>query len=50
MKNKIEQKIEIAIIDEQTIRDKIYVVRGVQVMLDFDLAEIYEYTTSAFTD
>ena len=39
---------EIAIIDEHTIRDKIYVVRGVQVMLDFELAEIYGYTTSAF--
>jgi len=39
---------EIAVIDERTIRDKIYVVRGVQVMLDFELAEIYGYTTSAF--
>ena len=39
---------EIAIVDEKSIRDKIYVVRGVQVMLDFELAEIYGYTTSAF--
>jgi hypothetical protein len=39
---------EIAIADEQTIRDKIYVVRGVKVMLDFELAEIYGYTTKAF--
>ena len=39
---------EIAIIDEQTIRDRIYVVRGVKVMLDFDLAEIYGYNTMAF--
>ena len=39
---------EIAIIDERSIRDKIYIVRGVQVMLDFDLAEIYGYTTKAF--
>lgn len=38
----------VAIIDEQTIRDKIYTIRGVQVMLDFELAEIYGYTTSAF--
>ena len=36
------------IIDEYTIRDKIYEVRGVKVMLDFELAEIYGYTTSAF--
>ena len=48
MKNKIEQKTEIAIIDEQTIRDKMYVVRGVQVMLDFELAEIYGYETKNF--
>lgn len=39
---------EIAIIDERTIRDKIYIVRGVKVMLDFELAEIFGYTTRAF--
>ena len=39
---------EIAIIDERTIRDKIYVVRGVQVMLDFELAELYGYETKNF--
>ena len=43
-----EKKAEIAIIDEESIRDKIYEVRGVKVMLDFELAEIYGYTTSAF--
>ena len=41
-----DQKTEIAIIDERTIRDRIYVVRGVQVMLDFELAEIYGYFTA----
>ena len=30
------------------IRNKIYTIRGRQVMLDYDLAEIYGYTTSAF--
>ena len=40
--------LEISVIDEQTIRDKIYVVRGVQVMLDFELAEIYGYETKSF--
>lgn len=35
---------EIAIIEERTIRDKIYEVRGMKVMLDFDLAEIYGYS------
>ena len=39
---------EIAVIVERTIRDKIYEVRGVKVMLDFELAEIYGYSTSAF--
>lgn len=43
-----EKSAEIAIVDENTIRDKIYIVRGVKVMLDFDLAEIYGYTTKAF--
>ena len=43
-----KENTEIAIIDEQSIRDKIYIVRGVQVMLDFDLAEIYGYETKNF--
>ena len=30
------------------IKDKIYIIRGVQVMLDFDLAEIYGYETGNF--
>lgn len=39
---------EIALIDAFTIRDKIYEVRGVKVMLDFELAEIYGYETKNF--
>lgn len=39
---------EIAVVDEKSIQNKIYVVRGLQVMLDFELAELYGYTTSAF--
>ena len=38
----------IAIIDEKAILDKIFEVRGMRVMLDYHLAEIYGYTTSAF--
>ena len=34
--------------EENTIRSKIHVIRGQQVMLDFDLAEIYGYSTKAF--
>ena len=36
------------IANEQSLRDKIYEIRGQQVMLDSDLAEIYGYTVSAF--
>ena len=39
---------EIVIMDEQSLKDKIYVIRNQQVMLDTDLAEIYGYTTKAF--
>ena len=37
----------IVLIDDLSIRDKIHTIRGVRVMLDFDLAEIYGYTTKA---
>lgn len=36
---------ELMIVDEQSLRDKIYIIRGEQVMLDSDLAEIYGYET-----
>lgn len=39
---------EISILEENSIRSKIHVIRGQQVMLDFDLAEIYGYSTKAF--
>ena len=39
---------EIQIIDEDSIRDKIHVIRGVKVMLDYDLARIYGYATKDF--
>jgi hypothetical protein len=41
-------KNEIMIIDDKTIEDKIYVVRGKQVMIDSDLAAIYGYETKDF--
>ena len=40
--------MEVQIINENTIKDKIHIIRGVKVMLDYDLAEIYGYTTKAF--
>ena len=48
MRNMENNNTEIAIIDERIIRDKIYEVRGVKVMLDFELAEIYGYETRNF--
>jgi glucose-6-phosphate 1-dehydrogenase len=39
---------EILIQSADNLRKKLYVIRGVQVMLDRDLAEIYGYTVKAF--
>lgn len=44
----MDEKNEIMIVDEQSLKDKIYVIRGQQVMLDFDLVEIYGYETKNF--
>ncbi|MBO4711584.1 ORF6N domain-containing protein [bacterium] len=41
---------EIVIHNEQDLRSKIYTIRGMQVMLDFDLAEIYGYSTKRFNE
>ena len=39
---------EILIQKTEQLKDKIYEIRGIQVMLDSDLAEIYGYSTKAF--
>ena len=39
---------EFPLIDETLLKTRIYTIRGVKVMLDADLAEIYGYTTKAF--
>lgn len=43
-----EKNKEIVVIDETTIKSKIYYIRNQKVMLDFELAEIYGYETRAF--
>ena len=43
-----EQNKEIVIVDDKTIKEKIYVIRGQRVMFDTDLAEIYGYSTRTF--
>ena len=39
---------EIVIMEERSLQDKVYNIRGMLVMLDFELAELYGYTTKAF--
>ena len=39
---------EVLITNEEELKSKIYTIRGVQVMLDSDLAKIYNYSTKAF--
>lgn len=43
-------KSEFPLIDETLLKSRIYTVRGVKVMLDADLAEIYGYTTKRFNE
>lgn len=38
------------VIDESTIKSKIYNIRNHKVMLDFELAEIYGYSTKRFNE
>lgn len=45
-----EQNKEIVVIDETTIKSKIYYIRNQKVMLDFELAEIYGYSTKRFNE
>lgn len=45
-----QDKQEIILINEETIQSKIYIIRGQKVMLDFELAEIYGYTTTRFNE
>ncbi len=44
----INMKEDIVIHSESDLRSRIYIIRGKQVMLDFDLAEIYGYSVKAF--
>ena len=43
-------KPDFSLIDENLLKSKIYTIRGVKVMLDADLAEIYGYTTKRFNE
>ena len=45
-----EENKDIVVIDETTIKSKIYYIRNQKVMLDFELAEIYGYSTKRFNE
>ena len=44
------KKTEFSLIDENLLKSRIYTIRGVKVMLDADLAEIYGYETRKFNE
>lgn len=46
--NEKERNPAIILINEETLQERIYVIRGQKVMLDADLAELYGYETKAF--
>ena len=50
MKNDVTAiaKPKVSLIDENMLKSRIYTIRGLKVMLDADLAEIYGYSTKAF--
>ena len=43
-------KPDFSLIDENLLKSRIYTIRGVKVMLDVDLAEIYGYQTRKFNE
>ena len=45
-----EENREIVVIDETTMKSKIYYIRNQKIMLDFELAEIYGYSTKRFNE
>lgn len=48
MKHKSKGLSAVASVDIRSIKDCIHIIRGVQVILDFDLAALYGYSTKDF--
>ena len=46
----LDEMIVVPEVNEEIIESMIYIVRGQKVMLDFELAEIYGYTTKRFNE
>lgn len=47
---KMDKKDEIMLVNHESLAEKIYMIRGQKVMLDFELAEIYGYETKRFNE
>ena len=47
---KMDKKDEIMLVNQESFAEKIYIIRGQKVMLDFELAEIYGYETKRFNE
>jgi len=45
---KMDKKDEMMLVNQESLAEKIYIIRGQKVMLDFELAEIYGYETKTF--
>lgn len=50
MMKKSKDMPEFSLINENLLKSRIYTIRGVKVMLDADLAEIYGYSTKRFNE
>ena len=47
---KMDKKDEIMLVNQESLAEKIYIIKGQKVMLDFELAEIYGYETKRFNE
>ena len=45
---KMDKKDEMMLVNQESLAEKIYIIRGQKIMLDFELAEIYGYETKTF--
>ena len=44
------KKDEIMLVNQESLAEKIYIIRGEKVMLDFELADSYGYDTKRFNE
>ena len=46
----MDKKTENMLVNQETITKKIYIVRGQNLMLDFEIADIYGYETKSLIE